>query len=349
MYQEVIVRRGVGSSRRRNRKRVWIISILFVLCLALVLGYVAYENLVFTADGVQLSFFDSLFNKEEEDKPEENPDLPKPTITTEAPTTQATTQATEAPKPELPDLSAKWITLANLKNENYVNSLINDGVKQILVTVKDKDGIFYLPAENDIINGKNIVADDAEMIANSIKILKDNDVYIICGISALRDNILARAHRNEAVTTNGETLWLDRDNMTWFDPSSETAANYIIAMADALYDLGIDEVMLTNFAYPYMGKYNLIMNKPDENVLAVLAEKIAESDMPMGVVAVTAADKAVTGQNISLLEEHFDRIMVTGSPESDSTKNIAGQMKDLDKLTYIVDNPIENVNHIYTK
>jgi len=98
-----------------------------------------------------------------------------------------------------------------------------------------------------------------------------------------------------------------------------------------------------------MGKYNLIMNKPDENVLAALAEKITESDMPMGVVAVTAADKAATGQNISLLEEHFDRIMVTGSPESDSAKVISDQMKDLDKLTYIVDNPIENINHIYTK
>ena len=345
------MRRGYGSYHRRNRKRVWIISILFVLCLALVFGYMAYENLIFTADGVQLSLFDSFFNKEE-DKPEENPDeeVAKPTITTEAPekTTQAT-QPTEAPKPQLPDLSAKWITLDNLKNENYVNSLISGGVKQVLFTVKDKDGIFHLPAENDIINGKNVVAKDAECIADSIKTLKDNEVYIICGLSALRDNVLPRAHRNEAVTTNGETLWLDKDSLTWFDPSSETAANYIIAMADALYDMGIDEVMLTNFAYPYVGKYNLIMNKPDESILAKLAEKIAESDMPMGVVAVTAADTMVTGQNIGLLEEHFDRIMVTGTPESDSAKNIASQMKDLDKLTYIVDNPIENVNHIYTK
>ena len=72
-------------------------------------------------------------------------------------------------------------------------------------------------------------------------------------------------------------------------------------------------------------------------------------DMPMGVVAVTAADGTVTGQNISLLEEHFDRIMVTGTPDSDSAKAIASQMKDMDKLTYIVDNPIENANHIYTK
>ena len=80
-----------------------------------------------------------------------------------------------------------------------------------------------------------------------------------------------------------------------------------------------------------------------------LAEKIAETDMPIGVVAVTAADTMVTGQNIGLLEEHFDRIMVTGSPESDGAKNIASQMKDVDKLTYIVDNPIENINHIYTK
>ena len=125
------MRRGYGSYHRRNRKRVWIISILFVLCLALVFGYMAYENLIFTADGVQLSLFDSFFNKEE-DKLEENTDIPKPTITTEAPekTTQAT-QPTEAPKPQLPDLSAKWITLDNLKNESYVNSLISSGVKQV--------------------------------------------------------------------------------------------------------------------------------------------------------------------------------------------------------------------------
>ena len=343
------MRRGYGSYHRRNKRRAWVTALLFVLCLVLVLGYIAYENLVFTADGVQLSFLESLFNKEE--KQEENSVVEAPTVTTEAPekTTQATTQATEALKKNLPAMEAKWITLDNLKSESYVNSLINDGVKQVLFTVKDKDGIFHLPAENDIINGKNVVANDAETIANSIKTLKDNDVYIICGLSALRDNVLPRAHRNEAVTTNGETLWLDKDSLTWFDPSSETAANYIIAMADALYDMGVDEIMLTNFAYPYVGKYNLIMNKPDENVLAKLAEKIAESDMPMGVVAVTAADGTVTGQNISLLEEHFDRIMVTGEPDSDSAKAIADQMKDMDKLTYIVDNPIENANYVYTK
>ncbi|MBR4879965.1 MAG: hypothetical protein IKU13_09090, partial [Clostridia bacterium] len=207
------MRRGVGSYRRRNRRRTVITAILFVLCLVFVLGYIAYENLVFTADGVQLSFFESLFNKEE--KQEENTPVEAPTITTEAPekTTQAT-QPTEAPKPVLPAMAAKWVTLDNLRSESYVNSLVTDGVKQVLFTVKDKDGIFHFPADNDIINGKNVVANDAEMIANSIKMLKDNDVYIICGLSALRDNVMPRAHRNEAVTTNGETLWLDKDSHT---------------------------------------------------------------------------------------------------------------------------------------
>ena len=131
------MRRGYGSYHRRNRKRVWIISILFVLCLALVFGYMAYENLIFTADGVQLSLFDSFFNKEE-DKPEENPDeeVAKPTITTEAPekTTQAT-QLTEAPKPQLPDLSAKCITHL----ERFALCCLRQGQESKTVLLEEKD------------------------------------------------------------------------------------------------------------------------------------------------------------------------------------------------------------------
>lgn len=344
------MRRGVGSVSRQRKKKALIIIPLFLLCLAAAAWYFISENSVFTADGVKLAWF----NRDERDEKDGDEDdkvnliTEAPTVTTEKPTEKST----EAPKESLTHLSAKWVTIQNLASESYADSLIAQGVEQVIFTVKDKDGLVHLPIESELTDGTNIVSNDAEIIANSIKKLKDNDVYIIFGVSVLCDNTFARTHRSDAITTDGKTLWLDRDSITWLDPSSENAAAYISEMAQLFKEAGADEIMLTNFSYPYIGKTNLIKNKPDEDALVNLAKEISKADIPMSYVHVVSRESSLTGQNALLLEEYFDRIMITAQPDSEEAKALTESLKDKDKLTYIIDTiddaPI-NTSFIYTK
>lgn len=154
------MRRGVGSVSRQRKKKALIIIPLFLLCLAAAAWYFISENSVFTADGVKLAWF----NRDERDEKDGDEDdkvnliTEAPTVTTEKPTEKST----EAPKESLTHLSAKWVTIQNLASESYADSLIAQGVEQVIFTVKDKDGLVHLPIESELTDGTNIVSNDAE-------------------------------------------------------------------------------------------------------------------------------------------------------------------------------------------
>ena len=345
------MRVGVGSRRRRPGKNI-IIVVLFLLCVAAVGWYFLSERIVFTADGIKISFSDK--------KDEKEPTVPTEDITiniTENESesegeTESESQTEDEPDEEVSvQLKARWITAANLKNTAYVDSLISQGVNQVVFTAKDTDGVVNIPFEFSAGNPNGLVSGDAQTVAENLKKLNDNGIYTIATISVMRDAIMTRSYRAEAMSVNSGETWLDSNNIPWFVPASQTAMNYTKELISALEALGVDEVMLTNFSYPTVGRTELIKAEyaPSQQVLTEAAKAFEDSSIPVGVLV---SQNEKSGQNIAELEQYFDRMYVSGVYGGETAAALETSLSQKDKLVCVVgpeSECSEGVSCVYTQ
>lgn len=79
------------------------------------------------------------------------------------------------------------------------------------------------------------------------------DVYTIAQVSCLQDGILADYDRRLALCRPSGSPWRDPENLAWLDPTEELVQDYLIGICTELAQLGFDEILLTNCAYPTQG------------------------------------------------------------------------------------------------
>ena len=85
--------------------------------------------------------------------------------------------------------------------------------------------------------------------------LKARGVYTIARIVTFKDNILATARPELAVTdTRTGKPWVDREGLAWVDPFREEVWNYNIALAREAIERGFDEVQFDYVRFPTDGK-----------------------------------------------------------------------------------------------
>lgn len=78
-------------------------------------------------------------------------------------------------------------------------------------------------------------------------------VYTIAQVSCLRDAALAGHDRRLALCRPSGSPWRDPDKLAWLDPTEEGVQDYLIGICTELAQLGFDEILLTNCAYPTQG------------------------------------------------------------------------------------------------
>ena len=78
-------------------------------------------------------------------------------------------------------------------------------------------------------------------------------VYTIAQVSCLRDGTLANYDRRLALCRPSGSVWRDPDKLAWLDPTEEGVQDYLIGICTELAQLGFDEILLTNCAYPTQG------------------------------------------------------------------------------------------------
>lgn len=344
-----IIRQGRSGTYRRRKGRNAAVIIVFMLCLAAFAWYMMSESFVFTADGIKLPW---LKGDEEKETQSTSADV---TINTQADKTENTSKdTTHAETPKSIKISGFWITAANLADEKYVDSLIAQGINQVVFTIKDKDGVVNIPFTSSLNLPEKLVSKQAEDIAGSIKKLKDNDVYIIGTISALRDGMLAKNYKSDVIQTGSGVTWLDRDNITWFKPTSKIALQYTNELSQAAKSLGIDSILLTNLSYPTLGKTDLIgkADAPLSDSITAFAKEAVKTDMPYMVLCTTNLGEERTGQSIQELEKIFSKLAFADTKDGVKSLPFTEKVTEKEKLLYVVgtkDEGLGSENYIYTK
>ena len=79
--------------------------------------------------------------------------------------------------------------------------------------------------------------------------LKARGLYLIARIVVFKDDVLAKAKPELAVRLNG-SVFKDRENLQWVDPSRREVWDYNIAIAEEAAQLGFDEIQFDYVRFP---------------------------------------------------------------------------------------------------
>ena len=303
-----------GRSRGKGVLKVIIAVLAVVLLLVLGLFFLQENHLAFSSDGAHLSL---PFFGGDEVLPE--PEVSEPVVVTTAPTPTPT----PTPTPE-PPTQAALLPRSALKDGTAPALLGEAGANTAVFDMKADDGTLGYVSNLELAKQAGASASDPEL-NQAIENWNAGNVYTVARVSCFRDNKVPYAVPALGVKTNSGYNWRDQDDLRWMSPSSEEARAYIVDVCVELAELGFDEILLDNSAYPVQGHLEYIkrgenydQSKFQETITAFYTQVetalAAYPDVKLsirteGEVLVSGQD-AVSGQSAAALAEHADRIWV---------------------------------------
>lgn len=310
--------RGIGVYRRRRRAIIAAVLVLLLLIIAALFAFGA-GYLVFTENGLRFQA-----KPGGADVPPDvviEPPVTAPPETTGQSTTEPAT--TEPPVVQTNYTSALLLDADRLTDSAYVESqlavLERYGMTSVAVYVKDKTGAVRIPCASPYAAGA--VAEDAERFQAALDALRSRDIELVAMVSALRDNVVPRAFR-ECATKTGDSLWLDREYITWLDPYQDVTRVYLTDLVVACRDAGFSEVLLYNFTFANLGKTDMITYQDGgvakEDALSALASSLrdaTEGKLALSVLltgkTVTEGQDALAGQNATKLCNAVNKVYLS--------------------------------------
>lgn len=191
--------------------------------------------------------------------PETNPDSSVPSVL--APVSQAT----HIPTPDSVKAIyvSSWVA-ATPSIMKRINQLIDTTeVNAVVLDIKDATGRVSFLTHNPIVNETASPENCIKNIDAFINELHSRNVYVIGRISTFQDPYLTKVRPEWALMKKSDgTVWKDRKGLSFLDPGNTNVWEYTVALAEASYDVGFDEINFDYIRYPSDGimtdiNYNL--------------------------------------------------------------------------------------------
>jgi hypothetical protein len=153
-------------------------------------------------------------------------------------------------------LYISYSALGSEKFREHVKQLLETTeLNAIVMDFKGDRG--YLTFPTHVAMAKEIGADRGVTLEDPSELmqwLKDHHIYTIARIVIFKDDLLARAHPELAVTdsyTGG--IWKDGEGLAWADPNYHATWDYNVALAEEAADMGFNEVQFDYVRFPTDG------------------------------------------------------------------------------------------------
>lgn len=135
-------------------------------------------------------------------------------------------------------------------------SLLGEECGAVAVTLKDSGGAVHFDSAAALPGTVRFVAEDTDVALDAIL---TGSLHTIARISCFHDPKAAnREPEDLGLMNQGGFLFYDANNSQWLDPAKPAARAYLCALAKEAAELGFDEIMLTDVAYPTEGKLDQI-------------------------------------------------------------------------------------------
>ncbi|MDY6935939.1 MAG: putative glycoside hydrolase [Spirochaetota bacterium] len=230
-------------------------------------------------------------------------------------------------KPEIKYVRGLYFTGYSIGSENIVQTikrLKEVGINAIVFDAKDVVGVVnYYSRVSDVQQYRTHDKRSIDDIDKLIRILRENNIYIIVRISVFRDHLICRRNPNFAIrsrSTGG--IWNYGSKELWCDPSNKMVQDYNIALAIELADKGVDEIQFDYIRFPTVGnirdadfKYHFGRMSNEETIAHFLKRAYNEISprntlLSIDIFGVVAWGKKVdirnTGQKVEILSQYCD-------------------------------------------
>ncbi len=217
-----------------------------------------------------------------------------------------------------------YVPLGRLRTKSVrqlVRWVVKDiGADAVILDIKDDRGRVTFTRElPDATNSSHGM--HRKRIPKLVKAFKDKGVYVIGRLVCFKDNLFPRKHPDASIQDRRtKKLWRDRSKLSWLDPYSPVAHDYIASVASAAEAVGFDEIQLDYVRFPVEpgARYARFPNRGDtaeryEAIAALLAKVDAEIQLPLsidvfGLTAYHPGDQDGLGQSLEHLAPHIDAI-----------------------------------------
>ena len=209
------------------------------------------------------------------------------------------------------------------KLQEYVSRL-NQG-NALLLEMKPRSGqlMWESQAEMAVNYGISVATDTTAAVRDFLAEMEEKDIYLAAQISCCIDNLLPT--RTSAYTIKNEVGMNYQDEKgLWLDAYNEAVRKYAAQMAQELFDMGFDEVVLADVAHPTLAEpvtllYTNEISTQRDTSLAVcgFAVSVARQlqDRDSGALSIYCDTRPglvkpdlTTGQDARLFMKLYDRV-----------------------------------------
>lgn len=333
--------KGYSSYRGRGSRWKILMAIVLVLIIAVAASVIYMQQyLVYSADGRWRIDLPWLTDGGESLPPPESPEddpLPGLDIVVQEPETPETEEFTAFSLPAQALTQAAWQEALAAKPE---------GCQAVAVRLKTPAGTVYFNAEGAASGAVDTAADTAAALS---AVTSQAGLYTIASLSCLQDFKAATADvEGRGLKNTGGYIFYDGNNSLWLDPAKPSTREYVCGLAREVAELGFDELLLTDFSYPTVGKINKISYNtevPLANNLDLLLGELKTALEPYEIVlsleipekVITEGPDTVAGLDLSRLVSRVDRIYaVTTADQVENLSNLVAQAAGADGKTAFV-------------
>ena len=175
---------------------------------------------------------------------------------------------------ELKTLSGYYITTAMMQDMTAVNQALEEveSLSALLLDMKSIYGNFYFASP---LAGANTASADLSAIATLIETLdREGRTYLIARVPAFSDSNFALANQSCGLPLSSGALWMDSNGCYWLNPADSDVQDYLVSIAQALSELGFDEVVFDGFYFP--DSQNIVFEGDKQAAVAAAAQAIRE-------------------------------------------------------------------------
>ncbi len=243
-------------SYRGKRSGGCLIPLLIILCvIAAAVSLILHRHLVYTPEGtlVRLPFSDKTVDVLPNDEVNEDVDLIIEEPVEPVPTAPETSAITYEQRIE----NSVLVPLATVLDETALDALlakiVPGGINTVVLELKADDGNLAFSSETALANDAGVNAASNDALLSAISKISEKGLNVAAQISCFKDNAAPRIKRSAGLPLNNGRIFVDNDELTWLDAYDADAKEYLKSLIGEVFDLGIKEVVLKNFSFPYDG------------------------------------------------------------------------------------------------
>ncbi|GAE90603.1 putative glycoside hydrolase [Acetivibrio straminisolvens] len=160
------------------------------------------------------------------------------------------------PKREPVKVKGLYITGTSAGNKKFMEKLINlintTELNTVVLDIKEDGKVNYLSGLESVM--RIGAYHELYNVDEVIKLLHDNNIYVIGRIVCFRDNYLAGKRVDLAIKRKDGTIWRENGSIAWTNPYNKEVWKYNIDIAKEAVSKGFDEIQFDYVRFPAAGK-----------------------------------------------------------------------------------------------